>query len=166
VVEGLGADAFTANPLLGGDAIDPLVDAAAAAGAGVFLLVRTSNPGAAALQDADLGGAPLRERLAELVAERASRLAGKSGLSGMGAVIGATAPEHLERLRELMPDSIFLLPGVGAQGGRVEDLGAALAPDRPASILVAAARSIAGADDPGAAAEQLRAALWELAHDG
>ena len=166
VVEGLCADAFTANPLLGGDAIDPLVDAAAAAGAGVFLLVRTSNPGAAALQDADLGGAPLRERLAELVAERASRLAGKSGLSGMGAVIGATAPEHLERLRELMPDSIFLLPGVGAQGGRVEDLGAALAPDRPASILVAAARSIAGADDPGAAAEQLRAALWELAHDG
>jgi orotidine-5'-phosphate decarboxylase len=162
-VAGLGADAFTANPLLGGDAIDPLVDAAAAAGAGVFLLVRTSNPGAASLQDADLGGAPLRERLAELVAERAPRLAGEGGLSGMGAVVGATAPEHLARLRNLMPDSIFLLPGVGAQGGRVEDLGPALVSGRPASILVAAARSIAGADDPGAAAERLRAALWELA---
>ena len=162
-VEGLGADAFTANPLLGGDAIDPLVNAAAGAGAGVFVLVRTSNPGAAALQDAELDGVPLRERLAELVAERAPRLAGESGLSGMGAVVGATAPEHLARLRELMPDSVFLLPGVGAQGGRVEDLGPALAPSRPASILVAAARSIAGAEDPGAAAEELRAALWALA---
>ena len=161
-VEGLGADAFTANPLLGGDAVDVLVDAAAEAGAGVFLLVRTSNPGATALQDADLDGAPLRERLAGLVAERAPRLAGKSGLSGMGAVVGATAPEHLERLRELMPDSVFLLPGVGAQGGRPEDLGPALAQGRPASILVAAARSIAGADDPSAAAEELRAALWNV----
>ena len=161
-VEGLGADAFTANPLLGGDALDPLVDAAAEAGAGIFVLVRTSNPGAAALQDAELDGTPLREHLAGLVAERAPRLAGKSGLSGMGAVVGATAPEHLARLRELMPDSVFLLPGVGAQGGKVEDLGPALAADRPASILVAAARSIAGADDPGAAAEELRASLWTL----
>ena len=62
-------------------------------------------------------------------------------------MVGATAPEHLGRLRELMPDSIFLIPGVGAQGGKPEDLGPALAPGRPASVLVAAARSIAGADD-------------------
>jgi orotidine-5'-phosphate decarboxylase len=161
-VPGLGADAFTANPLLGEDAIDVLVDAAEDAGAGVFLLVRTSNPGAARLQDADLGGRPLHEELAALVAERASRLAGKSGLSGLGAVVGATAPEHLGRLRELMPDSVFLIPGIGAQGGRPEDLGPALAPGRPASVLVAAARSIAGADDPAAAAEELRDAIWGL----
>jgi orotidine-5'-phosphate decarboxylase len=161
-VPGLGADAFTANPLLGGDALDPLVDAAAGANAGVFSLVRTSNPGAAELQDAELDGRPLHERLAELVAERAPRLAGEGGLSGMGAVVGATAPEHLGRLRELMPDSIFLVPGVGAQGGRPEDLGPAIASGRPASILVAAARSIAGADDPAAAAEELRAAVWSL----
>ncbi|MGH2957062.1 MAG: orotidine-5'-phosphate decarboxylase [Solirubrobacterales bacterium] len=161
-VRGLGADAFTANPLLGEDAVDVLVEAARDARAGVFLLVRTSNPGAAALQDAALEGRPLHERLAELVAERAPQLGGEGGLSGMGAVVGATAPQHLGRLRELMPDSIFLVPGVGAQGGRPEELGPALAPGRPASLLVAAARSIAGADDPGEAAERLRASIWSL----
>jgi orotidine-5'-phosphate decarboxylase len=161
-VRGLDADAFTANPLLGGDALDPLVEAAAEAGAGVFALVRTSNPGAAGIQDAASEGRPLHERLAQLVAERASRLAGAGGLSGMGAVVAATAPDHLARLRELMPESIFLIPGVGAQGGRPEELGPALTSGQPASILVAAARSIAGAEDPGAAAEELRAKLWEL----
>ncbi len=161
-VRGLGADAITANPLLGGDAVEPLIDAAERSGAGVFCLVRTSNPGAADFQDAESGGRPLHERLAEFVAERSGRLAGDSGLSGVGAVVGATAPEHLGRMRELMPDAIFLVPGVGAQGGRPEDLGAALAPGRPASVLVAAARSIAGADDPAAAAESLRSALWKL----
>jgi orotidine-5'-phosphate decarboxylase len=161
-VEGLGADAFTANPLLGEDAIEVLVEAAGEAAAGVFLLVRTSNPGAARLQDRGLGDGPLHEELAALVAENATRLAGESGLSGVGAVVGATAPQHMARLRELMPDSIFLIPGVGAQGGRPEDLGPALAEDRPASILVAASRSIARADDPAAAAEELRAAVWGL----
>jgi orotidine-5'-phosphate decarboxylase len=161
-VSGLGADAFTANPLLGEDEIEVLVDAAAEAGAGIFLLVRTSNPGAARLQDAMLGARPLHEELAALVSESAPRLAGEGGLSGAGAVVGATAPQHLGRLRELMPDSIFLIPGIGAQGGRPEDLGPALAPGRPASVLVAAARSIAGADDPAAAAEELRAAVWSL----
>jgi orotidine-5'-phosphate decarboxylase len=161
-VRGLDADAFTANPLLGEDAIEVLVEAARAAGAGIFLLVRTSNPGAARLQDGQLGGRPLHEELAALVAESAGGLAGDSGLSGLGAVVGATAPQHLGRLRELMPDSVFLIPGIGAQGGKPEDLGPALAPGRPASVLVAAARSIAGADDPAAAAEELRAAVWSL----
>jgi orotidine-5'-phosphate decarboxylase len=186
-VRGLGADAFTANPLLGDDAIEVMVEAARPVGAGVFLLVRTSNPGAARLQDAnitaasssiqrvgpsgapshDLGAAsaprPLHEELAALVAERAEQLVGESGLSGLGAVVGATAPQHFGRLRELMPDSVFLIPGIGAQGGRPDDLGPALAPARPASVLVAAARSIAGADDPAGAAEELRAAVWGLA---
>jgi orotidine-5'-phosphate decarboxylase len=162
-VRGLDADAFTANPLLGEDAIDVLAEAAREASAGMFLLVRTSNPGAGRLQDAEVGGRPLHEELAALVAERSDRLAGESGLSGLGAVVGATAPQHLGRLRELMPDSIFLVPGIGAQGGKPGDLGPALAPGRPASVLVAAARSIAGADDPGAAAEELRAAVWSLA---
>jgi orotidine-5'-phosphate decarboxylase len=161
-VRGLDADAFTASPLLGEDSVEPLIEAAAGAGAGVFLLVRTSNPGAARLQDADVEGRPLHEHLAGLVAELAPRLAGESGLSGVGAVVGATAPQHLGRLRELMPDSVFLVPGIGAQGGRPEDLGPALAAGRPASVLVAAARGIAGAEDPGAAAEQLRAAVWGL----
>jgi orotidine-5'-phosphate decarboxylase len=161
-VGGLGADAFTANPLLGDDAVEVLVEAARAAGAGVFLLVRTSNPGAARLQDQLLGDRALHEELAALVAESAPKLAGDSGLSGVGAVVGATAPQHFGRLRELMPDSVFLIPGVGAQGGKPEDLARALASGRPASILVAASRSIGRADDPAAAAEELRAAVWSL----
>lgn len=161
-VPGLGADAFTANPLLGEDEIEVLVQAAKGAGAGIFLLVRTSNPGAARLQDAKLGDRPLHEELAALVAESAGDLAGDSGLSGLGAVVGATAPQHLGRLRELMPDSVFLIPGIGAQGGKPEDLGPALAVGRPASVLVAASRSIAGADEPAAAAEELREAVWSL----
>jgi orotidine-5'-phosphate decarboxylase len=161
-VGGLGADAFTANPLLGDDAVEVLVDAARMTSAGIFLLVRTSNPGAARLQDAPLGDHPLHEELAAMVAESAPKLAGNSGLSGVGAVVGATAPQHMGRLRELMPDSVFLIPGIGAQGGKPEDLGPALAPGRPASILVAASRSIAGADDPATAAEELRAAVWGL----
>jgi orotidine-5'-phosphate decarboxylase len=160
-VAGLGADAFTANPLLGGDALDPLVDGAAAAGAGVFALVRTSNPGAADVEDLPAPDRPLHERLAELVDGLAPRLAGGSGLSGMGAVVGATEPRHIARLRELMPRSVFLIPGVGAQGGRPEHLGAAFAPG-PASGLVAASRGIAADPDPAAAAERLRAAVWEV----
>jgi orotidine-5'-phosphate decarboxylase len=79
----------------------------------------------------------------------------------MGAVVGATEPERFARLRELMPRSIFLIPGVGAQGGRPESLGAAFAPG-PASGLVAASRSIAADPDPAGAAERLRAAVWDV----
>lgn len=167
-VEGLGADAFTANPLLGRDALEPLVEAAAAAGAGCFALVRTSNPGAAELQDA--GEPPLHERLARLVDDLGASHVGASGLSTVGAVTGATRPDHLVRLRQLMPRAIFLLPGVGAQGGRVEDLAPAFAP-HPAAGLVTSSRSIVNAHrerggEPRAAAqaaaEELRAASWNI----
>ena len=159
VVPGLGADAITANPLLGADALEPLLAAAEASGAGIFALVRTSNPGAADLQDVPAPEAPLHERLAALVASMAERLAGSGGLSGAGAVVGATEPEHIARLRELMPRSIFLIPGVGAQGGRAETLGAAFGPG-PAAAIVPASRGIASDPDPAAAAERLRAAVW------
>ncbi len=160
-VAGLGADAFTANPLLGSDALEPLVAAAQDAGAGIFALVRTSNPGAAEIQDQPSPEQPLHERLAALVDGLSERLLGEGGLSGMGAVVGATEPEHIGRLRSLMPRSIFLIPGVGAQGGRPEMLGAAFSPG-PASALVAASRGIAAAEDPAAAAESLRAAVWDV----
>jgi orotidine-5'-phosphate decarboxylase len=160
-VSGLGADAFTANPLLGRDALEPLVAAAEAAGAGMFALVRTSNPGAADLQDLPAPEAPLHERLAGLVDELSERLAGESGLSGMGAVVGATEPRHFARMRELMPRAIFLIPGVGAQGGKPELLGAAFSAGRAAG-LVAASRGIAADPDPAAAAERLRQAVWEI----
>jgi len=169
-VPGLGADALTANPLLGRDALEPLVAGARAAGAGVFVLVRTSNRGAADLMDLPLaGGEPLWERLAALVAELGGP--GSAALSDVGAVTGATAPEHLERMRELMPRAPFLLPGVGAQGGDVATLAPAFAPGRAAG-LVTASRSIAqahetaGGDSAAAAraeAERLRAVAWALA---
>lgn len=161
-VDGLGADAFTANPLLGEDALEPMVEAAAGAGAGVFALVRTSNPGAADVEDLPTPDGPVHEHLARMVDRFADRLATEgSSLSGMGAVVGATAPEHIARLRELMPRAVFLIPGVGAQGGRPEDLGAAFAPGRSAA-MIAASRSIAGASDPAAAAEELREAVWAV----
>ena len=167
---GLQADAFTANPLLGRDALEPLADAAAAAGAGCFVLVRTSNPGAADFQDALVADRPLHERLAELVDELGASSVGESGLSSLGAVVGATAPELLERLRELMPRAVFLLPGVGAQGGRIEDLAPAFAP-HPAAGLATVSRGIVdahgerGGEPAGAAAaaaEELREASWRL----
>jgi orotidine-5'-phosphate decarboxylase len=167
-VAGLGADAFTANPLLGRDALEPLVEGASAAGAACFVLVRTSNPGAAELQDQ--GEPPFHERLAALVDELGAAETGDCGLSLVGAVTGATEPGLLARLRELMPRAIFLLPGVGAQGGRVEDLGPAFEP-HPAAGLVTASRSIvnahtqcggAPAEAAAAAAEELREAAWAL----
>jgi orotidine-5'-phosphate decarboxylase len=158
-VAGLGADAFTANPLLGLDALEPLLAAAETAGAALFALVRTSNPGAADVEDLPAPERPLHERLALLVDGLADRLAGEAGVSGVGAVVGATEPQRIARLRELMPRSIFLIPGVGAQGGRPELLGAAFAPGA-AAALVAASRGIAADPDPAAAAERLRAAVW------
>ena len=169
-VPGLGADALTANPLLGRDALDPLVTGARATGAGVFVLVRTSNPGAADLMDLRLaGGERLWERLAALVAELGEPSEG--GLSDVGAVTGATEPQHLERMRELMPRAPFLLPGVGAQGGDVATLAPAFAPGRAAG-LVTASRSIAQAHETAggepavaarAEAERLRDVAWALA---
>ena len=161
-VPGLGADAFTANPLLGRDSLAPLVEAADESAAGVFLLVRTSNPGAADVQDLATNDGPVYEALARMVAELGAGRTGECGLSSVGAVTGATRPELLARLRELMPNAIFLLPGVGAQGGTVDDLAAAFEP-HPAAGLVSASRSIVDAADAAAAAEDMRRAAWALA---
>jgi orotidine-5'-phosphate decarboxylase len=166
------ADALTVNPLLGRDALAPLADAAAGRGAGLFVLVRTSNPGAADLMDLRLAsGETLWERLASLVAEVGEPTLGPaSGLAAIGAVTGATRPEHLARMRELLPRAPFLLPGIGAQGGRVEDLAPAFAPGRAAG-LVTASRAIVNAHRqsggaPAAAAraeaERLRETAWAL----
>jgi orotidine-5'-phosphate decarboxylase len=175
--ERLRADMATVNPLLGRDSVEPFVSAARAAGAGVLLLVRTSNPGAVDVQDLELAATDrtsartVWERLAELARELgAERVGETSGLSDVGAVMGATEPRHLARARELMPHAVLLLPGVGAQGGRVEELAAAFAPGR-AGGLITASRSIAGAHlatggEPAQAAraeaERLRAAAWAL----
>ena len=171
LVPGLQVDAATVNPLMGRDTLAPFLAAARARGAGLFALVRTSNPGAADIQELTLAdGSPVWERLAAIVAELGSERVGESGLSDLGAVVGATAPAVLARAREAMPHAVLLLPGVGAQGGRVEDLAPAFAPG-PAGGLVSASRSIAGAhlktgEDPPIAAraeaERLRAIAWAL----
>jgi orotidine-5'-phosphate decarboxylase len=168
---GLDADAVTVNPLMGRDAIEPFVSAARAAGAGVLALVRTSNPGAADIEDLQLqGGGAVWERVAALVDELGAEGVGEAGLSDVGAVIGATEPAHLARARELMGRAVFLLPGVGAQGGRVEELAPAFIPGSAAG-LVSASRSIAQAyrasgGEPAAAAREqargLREAAWAL----
>ena len=165
-VEGLGADALTVNPLLGADSLEPLVTEARAHGGGLFALVRTSNPGAADVQDQRLAAeGTVSDALSQLVARLGEPGIGSSGLSDVGAVIGATAPELLAGLRAQMPAAIFLLPGVGAQGGRIEDLAQAFTPG-PAAALVSVSRGIAAAHertggDPAKAAHEEAARLRE-----
>lgn len=167
-VPGLGADALTVNPLLGADSLVPFVTSAREQGDGLFVLVRTSNPGAADVQERQLAdGGSVSERLAALVSELGAASVGASGLADVGAVVGATAPERLERLRVLMPAAVFLLPGVGAQGGKVGDLAAAFVPG-PAGGLVTASRGIVRAHessggDPARAAAAEAQRLRELA---
>ncbi|MEJ7785654.1 MAG: orotidine-5'-phosphate decarboxylase [Solirubrobacteraceae bacterium] len=167
-VHGIAADAVTISPYLGPDTLEPFVAAARERGRGVFVLVRTSNPGGAFLQDAELAeGGTVWERMAGLVTDLGAQ---GSRISDVGAVTGATVPEHLERLRELMPTAPFLLPGIGAQGGSVADVAPAFAPGR-AGGLVTSSRGIVRAHeqaggDPGAAAraeaERLREQAWAL----
>ncbi len=167
-VPGLGVDAMTVNPLLGRDSLEPLVTTARAYGRGLFVLVRTSNPGAADVQERRLDdGDAVSDRLADLVDDLGRQGIGRAGISDVGAVVGATAPERLGAMRERMPHATFLLPGVGAQGGRVEDLAPAFRPGR-AGGLVSASRGIVAAHersggDPATAAAQEASRLRELA---
>jgi orotidine-5'-phosphate decarboxylase len=165
-------DALTVNPLLGVDSLQPLVGVARARGAGLFVLVRTSNPGAADVEELELAaGGSVSEVLASMVQRVGADGVGQHGISDVGAVVGATAPERIGRMRELMPNAVFLLPGVGAQGGRAEDVAAAFAPG-PAGGLIAASRGIVSAHErlggePAAAAraeaQRLKETAWSLA---
>jgi orotidine-5'-phosphate decarboxylase len=171
-VAGLGADALTVNPLLGRDSLEPFLATARAHRRGLFVLVRTSNPGASDVQKTSLaGGGTVSELLADLVEEIGAVGVGHSGLSDIGAVVGATAPDRMRSMRERMPRAPFLLPGVGAQGGRVEELAPVFAPG-PAGGLISASRGIvaayerAGGDPATAAAREasrLRELAWRLA---
>jgi orotidine-5'-phosphate decarboxylase len=165
-VEGLAADAYTVNPYMGLDTLHAL----RAPGAGLFVLVRTSNPGAADVEDLPTdSGDRVWERVARMV-DGFGAAGPASGLHDVGAVVGATAPEHLARARELMPRTPFLLPGVGAQGGRVEDLAPAFAPGRAAGLVTASRGIVAAHEQHGGEpadaarreAERLRALAWAL----
>ncbi|HKC77102.1 MAG TPA: orotidine-5'-phosphate decarboxylase, partial [Gaiellaceae bacterium] len=137
------ADAVTVNPYLGYDSLEPFL---ARDDLGVLAIVKTSNPGSADVQDLPLAdGRPLWQHVAELLDSWGEDLVGASGLSRLGAVVGATHPEVLETARNLMPRAVLLLPGVGEQGGKPEELAAAFAAG-PASALVSASRSVIYAD--------------------
>jgi orotidine-5'-phosphate decarboxylase len=123
---GFGADALTINPYLGGDSLTPFLETAAARGAGLFILVKTSNPGSRDFQDLPIRDASgeqvtLADKVADMVSDLGKSLIGDGGFSSVGAVVGATHPEEARRLRERMPKTLFLIPGYGAQGASAKD---------------------------------------------
>jgi orotidine-5'-phosphate decarboxylase len=119
---GWGVDALTVSPYLGDDSLSPFVDVAIERGAGIFVLVKTSNPGGGMLQDLRCDGRSVYERVAAHVEQLAAKTAGTCGYGCVGAVVGATYPEQLSELRRLMPHTWFLVPGYGSQGGTADDV--------------------------------------------
>ena len=165
------ADSVTVNPYLGHDSVEPFLEACRRDGAGLFCLVKTSNPGGADVQDVALAdGRPLWQHVAGLVHEWGGDLVGEHGLSSVGAVVGATFPREVKEARRLLPQAVLLLPGIGAQGGTPADLAGAFA-SAPASALVSASRSViyafraSGGDYRAAAAaeaERLAREVWAV----
>jgi uridine monophosphate synthetase len=158
--ENLGAHAITLNPYLGRDSIDPFLEHKEK---GVFLLCKTSNPGAADLQDlvvlsdkgprASAGDQPRALPLYEVVARLAREW--NTG-DNIGLVVGATQPEALVRVRAAAPDLWFLVPGVGTQGGDLETtLRSGLRQDGR-GLLINVSRGISRSEDPASAAAGLR----------
>jgi orotidine-5'-phosphate decarboxylase len=119
------ADALTVNPYLGDDSLTPFVQTATERGAGIFVLVKTSNPGGGFLQDLDSDGEPVYRRVGAHVEQLAAASAGECGYGCVGAVVGATYPEQLVELRQAMPHTWFLVPGYGSQGGTAADVAGA-----------------------------------------
>jgi orotidine-5'-phosphate decarboxylase len=130
-----GADALTVNPYLGDDSLQPFVDAARANNAGVFVLVKTSNPGGAQFQDLFASHKPIYRHVALHVATLAAADVGRSGFGATGAVVGATYPDQLAELREVMARSWLLIPGYGSQGGTARDVVAAFRDDGLGAIV-------------------------------
>ncbi len=122
-LESFDCDAITINPYLGTDATMPFVETARKNGAGLFVLVKTSNPGSGDFQDQPMkDGRPLYELVAERVGVWGRELVGKHGYSSVGAVVGATHRDQATSLRKLLPQAFFLVPGYGAQGGTADDI--------------------------------------------
>ena len=136
------ADALTVSPYLGRDSLEPLLQACRLHGAGLFCLVKTSNAGSGDVQDLVLSdGRPVWQHVARVVAEWGEDFVGERGLSSVGAVVGATHPRAVGEARRLLPQTILLLPGVGAQGATPADVARAFT-SGPASALVSASRSV------------------------
>jgi len=140
-------DAVTVNGYLGADGLEPFIEEGNADGRGIFILVRTSNPSGAVIQDfADASGKKFYQHMAAQVAALGQGLVGSSGYSRIGAVVGATYPDEASRLREMMPEQIFLVPGYGAQGASAADCATAFKLDGTGAI-VNASRSVIYAFD-------------------
>ena len=149
------ADALTVNPYLGFDTLEPFVARATAAGLGLFCLVRTSNPGAADLQELMTGdGRTVCEHVADALTARARELGVDAfGYGPLGAVVGATASGRIGALRARLPHSILLVPGYGAQGATADDVAEAF-DDEGWGAVVNASRSLTyleGRDPPAEA---------------
>jgi len=120
-----GADALTLSPYLGEDSLQPFVDVAVERSAGVFVLVKTSNPGGRMFQDLKCDSRPVYEHVAAMVESLAERTRASCGYGAVGAVVGATYPEQLAELRRQMPHAWLLVPGYGSQGGTARDVAGA-----------------------------------------
>ena len=153
------ADAVTVNPYLGPDTLEPFLKYVRDQGKGVFVLVRTSNPGAAELQERQLvDGGTVAELVASWVERWAAGTAGESGLGAVGAVVGATARAMLQQLRQAMPHAWLLVPGYGAQGGVAGDVVPAAREDG-LGVLVTSSRGILS----GAREAEANGRRWETA---
>jgi orotidine-5'-phosphate decarboxylase len=139
----LPADAVTVNPYMGLDTLAPWIAAARAQDRGVIVLLRTSNPGAADVQELDSAGRPVWARLAEKLVPLAEGWRGASGWSSLTAVVGATAPEEARLARGILPHTPFLVPGYGAQGGSAADAlaGAVWSGGKAEGVLVSTSRA-------------------------
>jgi orotidine-5'-phosphate decarboxylase len=115
-------DAITINPYLGSDSVAPFIEEAKKRDGGLFVLVKTSNPGSGDFQDRLIDGRPLFLHVADRVKEWGASLMGKTGWSSIGAVVGATHPAQAVQVREALPNAFFLVPGYGAQGASAADL--------------------------------------------
>ncbi|MEM6979153.1 MAG: orotidine-5'-phosphate decarboxylase [Planctomycetota bacterium] len=120
-----GGDALTVSPYLGGDSLQPFVDVCDRRAAGIFVLVKTSNPGGGDFQDRLIGDRPLYGHVADMITTFNQSRRDSDGYGPVGAVVGATYPEQLMTLRATLPSSILLVPGFGAQGGSADDVKAA-----------------------------------------
>lgn len=122
----LQSDALTINPYLGDDSLKPFIDLAVENNAGLFLLVKTSNPGGKMIQDliaeSDSQSRKIYQVIAEFVQDQNALSDPECEYGPIGSVVGATYPEELSELRALMPNSWFLIPGFGAQGGKAKDI--------------------------------------------
>ena len=129
------ADAMTVNSYLGREGVEPFLQSARRGGRGVFVLVRTSNPGAGQFQDLVCEGKPLFHHVAGAVHQWTGENLGKCGLGDVGAVVGATHPAELAVVRQLLPRSWFLIPGYGTQGGTAADVAAGFRPDGLGAVV-------------------------------